>query len=128
MIEDTRVPSDLQAEHDRVMETTPIEYRGYLIKPLSHAHQPFQVDGKAVYWGYNVIYASGRYKGCNAAPGAAWSRTIGRAKTFIDVMHEAGEKPEYRDHVNMSREDDAAYCATLRAWNEKFWRLLRERD
>lgn len=129
MINDIRVLSDtVRAEHDRVMAMPPIEYRGYLIKPVSHVRQPCCVGGKVLYWGFNIVYASGRYEGCNAAPGATWARTVGGAKTMIDVMHEAGEEPGYRDTLAMSRADAEAHLAAQRAWSERFWRLLRERD
>lgn len=122
-----RIPSDLQAEYDRVMATAPIAYRGFLIKPLSHAFQPFTVTGKAIYWGYNVIYAEGRYKGCNAAPGATWSESIGGAKTIIDCIHEAGPEEPYRDTLGMSREDARVYLANRAAWSQRFWALMHER-
>lgn len=122
-----RVPSDLQAEYDRVMATPPIEYRGYLIKPVSHAFQPYYIDGKNVYCGYNVVYATGRFKGCNAAPGATWAQTIGGAKTIIDCMHEAGPKEPYRDTLGMPREEGQAYLAERAAWSARFWAFMRER-
>lgn len=122
-----RLPPHLQDEHDRVMATAPVEYRGFLIKPLSHAHQPCSVTGEAIYWGFNVIYASGPYKGCNAAPGATWARTIGGAKTIIDCMHEAGPEEPYRDTLGMSREKGQAHLARRAAWAQRFWTLMHER-
>lgn len=123
-----RVPPELHAEYDRVMASLPVEYRGYLIKPLSHAFQPFQTGGKPSYWGFNVIYADGPHKGCNAAPAATWSKTIGGAKTIIDCIHEAGPEEPYQDTLGMSREKGQAYLARRDAWAQRFWALMRERQ
>lgn len=111
-----RVPDDLRGAHDRVMAMKPIEYRGYLIKSISHAGQPFWLAGEFVFWGFIPVVMTGKYAGCHAAPGATWGRTIGSIKTMIDCLHEAGHEPDPEDR-----------SASHAEWGEKFWALMEER-
>ncbi len=115
---------DLRAEHDRIMATPPLAYRGYTIKPTSHWHQPHHDGWLRYYWGWNVIDA----RGCNAGPGATWGTTVAQAKTIVDVLHEAGPEPPLSFFVSNEPPEvrDAAIRA-LREWGSTFWRLMRER-
>jgi len=100
------------------MAMAPIEYRGYLIKPISHAVQPHFIKGQFVYWGYIPVYLTGPYPGAHAGPGATWSPTIGGVKTMIDCLHEAGPEPSRLPSVE---------AEVHRAWNTRFWALMNER-
>jgi hypothetical protein len=114
------------AEHDAVMATPPIEYRGYLIKPVSFKGVPHASKGKTYSCGWNVIQ-----DGCNAVPGAVWCPTTGGAKTLIDCLHEAGPRPPIRIFIPVSqadREESNHLTELQKAWNERFWTLVRERE
>ncbi len=122
-----KLPHELRAQHDAVMNSEPVEYRGYLIKPVSHRVQPYYDRGRFTYWGWNVIYASGPYAGCNAGPGATWGKSIGQAKSIIDCLHEAGPRPMYTD-VRTTKEENARRLVAMGEWNDQFWKLLGERN
>ncbi len=91
---------DLRAEHDRIMATPPLAYRGYTIKPTSHWHQPHHDGWLRYYWGWNVIDA----RGCNAGPGATWGQTVDEARHIVDCLYEAGPKPS-APPIQASREE-----------------------
>jgi hypothetical protein len=108
-------PEQLVA-HKRVMALPPVEYRDYRIQVVSHMGQPYFVGGRAHYWGFIVVHASGPFEGCNAGPGAAWSETVGEAKTIIDCLHEAGSRPS----------PEAGESEHIQ-WSKRFWSLMNER-
>lgn len=124
-----KLPTALRVEHDAVLATAPIAYRGYLIKPTSHRFGPFLIDGEFVYWGYLPIYITGEYPGAHAGPGCVWSQNIGGVKTIIDCLHEAGPKPPVTPlpGVAVSRKDALKHTEAQKAWNERFWALMAER-
>jgi hypothetical protein len=109
------------------MASPRIAYRGYLVAPVSHKHQPYWLQGKFVYWGYTVLDASGSM---SVSPGATWTVKVGGAKTIIDCLHEAGTHPGLHNipATEAEREEARRHSAALEAWNERFWALMRDRD
>jgi len=120
-----RLPESLRAEHDAVMGSQAVPYRGYIIKPVSHRHQPYFIGGRFIYWGWIIVYASGEYAGCNAGPGATWALTVGGAKTIIDCLHETGPAPPVAQEK--TREKESARLDQCKAWSDRFWKLMEER-
>lgn len=122
-----RISEEDQKAHDAAMASAPVEYRGYLIKPVSLRYQPHFISGKYVYFGFIPVYVTGEFKGCHAGPGATWSRTVGGAKTMIDCLHEAGHEPPPYPLRTLTREESEAYGWLQRQWTKRFWDLMKER-
>lgn len=118
----SKLPAELREEHDRIMAMPPIEYRGYLIKPVSHRFRPYYIRGEYVYWCWIVSR-----DGCNDGPGATCG-TIGQMKTVIDCMHEAGPHPPCLSHWAETVEAMRANGEELDAWNKRFWAFIRDRE
>jgi hypothetical protein len=110
------------------MAQAPIEYRGYVIKPVSHQGTPYYVKRRYVYCGYNVCYGQGAehsFPGALASPGAVWFLTLGGAKTCIDVLHEVGPKPPLAPLPGV---EGPCFETEHADWNDRYWDLMRERE
>jgi hypothetical protein len=103
-----KIPDAIRTQHDAIMSVKPISYRGFTLKPLSHINQPHWIEGKFVYWGWNVCDASGFV---NMGPGCTWGRTIEQAMEIADCILEAGTHPTAYEELD--------------SWNRRFWTLMR---
>ena len=117
-----------EAAHNVFLAQEPVEYRGYFVKPFSHAGSPHYNAERSVkkllpyiYTGYLITL-----NGCNAAPGCAWFTTVGQAKTFIDVLIEMGGNPPCLPY-GVSHEVRAEHERLYSGWGDRFWKAYRDR-
>lgn len=71
-----------------------------IVPKKDFGNSPFLINGKMVSTGLVVIYNTGKYKGCNAMPGATWSQTIRDALQMIAVFEQCGgDTPSYNNNL-----------------------------
>lgn len=77
----------------------------HIVPKRDFGNHAFLIDGEYVKSGFVVTFGTGTYKGCNAMPGATWSRDISGAIQMIKVFEKCGgDTPAYN--------------------NDRFWKLL----
>lgn len=84
------------------------KYKNFTISSMNHGVQPFYLDGRFVYSGYNVCSEDGWI---NVMPGACWFRTIAEAMRGVDCLIEAGGSPR-----SPYQKDDGV--------GRRFWKIL----
>lgn len=102
----------------------PVEYLGHSIVTLTHGSSPHYLADQSVKGLPSFAYTGYTFR---EAPGAVWFRTVGQAKTMIDVLHEVGPRPVAPPYSS-SRIASAEYADAQAAWNSRFWEAYRTRD
>ena len=80
----TEIDNQTKQIHDHVMASEPFDYRGYMIKPVSHRVQPHWIaeTRSFAYWGWSVF----DHHGTQVAPGATWGRSPMQTMDIVDCM------------------------------------------
>lgn len=107
-----------QLRYDAFMSQSPVLYRGFSIRPVSHKFQPFYVAGRWYYYGYMICSKDGSL---NLSPGAVWGHTLDWAMGAIDCMHDTGLPYRFDEY--------GQYLETTKAtgWADRYWQLMKER-
>lgn len=111
---------------ERFLAQAPVVYRDLSIVAVSFRTDPhYFADLKReglpsyVYCGYTLSLG-----GTNVAPGATWTRTVGQAKTMIDVIHEVGGLPPLTPFGLAAA---AEHHRIYGRWADRFWEAYRSR-